>query len=458
MTAPAGRVILVDDEEAMRTATAQWLELAGYEVRAVHDAPTALSHLNSDFDGVLVSDVKMPRMDGMALQRAVATIDAELPVVLVTGHGDVAMAVEAMRNGAYDFIEKPFEPDRLLDIVRRACDKRRLVLENRALRRRLSTASDIERRLIGTSPAMRRLRREVADIADTPASVLILGETGTGKEVVARCLHDLSARAKANFVAVNCAAVPENVFESELFGHEAGAFTGALKRRIGRIEHANGGTLFLDEICSMPLQMQAKVLRALQEREIVRLGANDPVPVDIRLVSASNVDLKRAVDAGEFRSDLYFRLNVMEIQLPPLADRDGDLPLLFEYFTALAGEVYGREAPPLTPDGVAALSAYTWPGNVRELKNIAERYVLSSVPLAERLHTILGLGGEVSSTSSATALATLTHEFERQILERSLRQHGGNMQAVMDELGLPRRTLNQKMAKHGLERRDFLGG
>ncbi len=453
---PTGHVLLVDDEQVMRTATAQWLDLAGYAVTALADARSALDRLSRQFDGVVISDVKMPRMDGMALQQAIAAIDADIPVVLVTGHGDVAMAVEAMRNGAYDFIEKPFEPERLLDIARRACDKRHLVLENRQLRRRLDEATDIERRLIGHSPAMRRLRQEVTDIADTPASVLITGETGTGKEVVARCLHDLSARAKGHFVAVNCAAIPENVFESELFGHEAGAFTGAQKRRIGKLEHASGGTLFLDEIASMPLLMQVKLLRALQEREIVRVGANDPVPVDIRLVSASNVDLSEAVASGAFRNDLYYRLNVVELHLPRLAEREDDLPLLFEYFAAEAGRLYQRPVPPLDADGLAALCAHAWPGNVRELKNVAERYVLSSMPLAERLPSMLGQASDATADSNGRTLADLTNDFERRVLERSLRRHGGNIQAVMDELGLPRRTLNQKMANHALERRDFL--
>jgi len=453
---PTGHVLLVDDEEAMRTATAQWLDLAGYSVTAMVDARSALERLTANFDGVVISDVKMPRMDGMALQQAIAAIDSDIPVVLVTGHGDVSMAVEAMRNGAYDFIEKPYAPERLLEIARRACDKRRLVLENRILRRRLDEASDIERRLIGHSAPMRRLRQDVADIADTPASVLIQGDTGTGKEVVARCLHELSSRAKANFVAVNCAAIPENVFESELFGHEAGAFTGAQKRRIGKIEHASGGTLFLDEIASMPLLMQVKVLRALQEREIVRIGANDPVPVDIRLVSASNVDLTEAVASGAFRNDLYYRLNVVELRLPRLADRNGDLPLLFEFFAAEAGRLYQRPVPALSAEGLAALSSHAWPGNVRELKNIAERYVLSSIPLTERLPAILGQLTDATSDNDGKSLADLTNDFERRILEGSLRRHRGNIQAVMDELGLPRRTLNQKMSNHGLERRDFV--
>jgi len=455
----SGHVLLVDDEPAMRAATAQWLELDGYVVTTQDNAETALARINAEFDGVVVSDVKMPRMDGLDFLRHLQAIDPTLPVVLVTGHGDVAMAVEAMRQGAYDFIEKPFAPERLLDIVQRACEKRRLVLENRSLRRQIDAGTDLERRMIGNAPAIRRLRHEIADIADTPASVLIEGATGTGKEVVARALHDMSRRQRARFVAVNCAAIPENVFESELFGHEAGAFTGAQKRRIGKLEHADGGTLFLDEVASMPMQLQAKVLRALQEREIVRLGANDPVALDIRIVAASNEDLDAAVQAGRFRADLYYRLNVVSLRLPALKERNGDMALLFDYFAQEAARIYERPAPALSANGLALLHAHEWPGNVRELKNVAERYVLSSLPVDDRLPQMLGSApGHSIDTGSGQdhTLTALTQDFERRILEASLRRHQGNIQAVMDELGLPRRTLNQKMANHGLERRDFM--
>lgn len=450
-----GCVLLVDDEEDLRASLTQGLELSGQTVMATGNPEDALERVTRDFYGVLVTDIRMPGEDGFQVMRKAFEIDPALPVVLITGHGDVPLAVEAMRAGAYDFIEKPFAPERLLEIVRRACDRRRLVLENRQLRRRLAEGDDVERRLIGDAPAMRRLRQELRDIADTPASVLIEGPTGTGKEVVARCLHDLSRRAAARFVAVNCAAIPENVFESELFGHEAGAFTGAHKRRIGKIEHASGGTLFLDEVGSMPLSMQAKVLRALQEREIVRLGANDPVPVDIRLVSATNEQLLDAVEDGRFRADLYYRLNVVALRLPSLAERKSDLPLLFEFFAHEAGRVYDRPVPPLDLESVAALTAHPWPGNVRELKNMAERYVLSSLPPEQRLTLMLGQT-EPPAAESGKGLAELTLAFERQLLERSLKRHRGNIQAVMVELGLPRRTLNQKMANHGLERREYL--
>jgi len=453
-----GQVMLVDDEPAMRASMAQWLELAGYEVEAVSAPEQVLAALDPAYPGILISDVKMPRMDGMELLARIAGIDSDLPVVLVTGHGDIAMAVEAMRRGAYDFLEKPFEPDRLLEIVRRASEKRRLVLENRALRRKLAGPPGVAQRILGNAAPVRRLREEIEQIAGTDASVLVLGETGTGKEVVARCLHDFGARARGHFVAVNCAAIPETIFESELFGHEAGAFTGAAKRRVGKLEHASGGTLFLDEISSMPL-LQVKLLRALQEREIERIGSNETIAVDVRVIAASNVDLKAAVEAGDFRADLYFRLNVVELTVPPLRRRDGDVAMLFEYFVAQAGETHGRDVPPVTPEGLAALAAHDWPGNVRELKNMAERFVLSSLPLGARIQSMLGQvqgtlpegdGGETDS------LAERALRFERQVLDSTLRRHEGNIQAVMAELDLPRRTLNQKMLNHGLERKDYV--
>ncbi|CCQ73178.1 sigma-54 dependent transcriptional regulator [Magnetospira sp. QH-2] len=451
MNLSTANVVLIDDDESMRAATAQWLELAGYHVIEFPGGDLALGHLEPDFGGVVVSDVKMPRMDGMELLERIHQRDPDLPVVLVTAHGDVPMAVEAIRKGAYDFIEKPFEPDRLLDVIQRACEKRRLVLENRFLRQKLADRADIERRLLGDSPVIQRLRQEIMEVADTDASVMIQGETGTGKEVVARCLHEFGRRQHGRFVAVNCAAVPESIFESELFGHESGAFTGATKRRIGKFEHAHGGTLFLDEISSMPLALQVKVLRSLQEREIVRLGSNEPRAIDIRLVSASNRDLQAACQDSTFREDLYYRLNVIEVRIPPLRDRGGDITLLFDYFAGRAAEAHDREAPPLPEESVAMLMGHGWPGNVRELRNLAERYVLSSLPVVQRVPSIL----RVEGLGAATSLVDLTRQFERRILEAALRHHRGNMADVMDALDLPRRTLNEKMQRLGLERKDY---
>jgi len=281
-----GPVLFVDDEASMREAVTQWLELAGFDLVAHDNAAAALDHLNRDFRGALVTDLKMEGMDGLALLRRSQEVDPELPVVVITGHGDVETAVEAMRLGAYDFIEKPFAPERLLEIVRHASEKRQLVLENRRLRRAVNEQT-LASRIIGNSRAAEALRSSVAELAGTDVSVILCGETGTGKDLIARCLHDFGRRQKGNYVAINCAAVPETMVESEFFGHEAGAFTSAVKARAGKIEHANGGTLFLDEIDSMPPAMQGKLLRVLQERSVERLGSNQTVAVDIRPIAAS---------------------------------------------------------------------------------------------------------------------------------------------------------------------------
>src|SRR3954454_21215962 len=323
-------ILFVDDEAPIRQAVTQWLGLAGFET-LVHDkALAALNVLTADFPGVVVTDLKMEGMDGMELLRRSQQIDPEIPVVVITGHGDVETAVEAMRLGAYDFIEKPFAPERFLEVVRRAGEKRQLVLENRRLRRAVSEQS-LSSRIIGTSRVAENLRASVSELASTDVSVILYGETGVGKDLVARCLHDFGRRAKANYVAVNCAAVPETMVESEFFGHEAGAFTSASKTRVGKIEHANGGTMFLDEIDSMPLATQAKLLRALQDRVIERLGSNRSIPVNLRPVAASKIDLRKASADGRFRLDLYYRLSVVELVIPPLRARLDDIPLLFEY-------------------------------------------------------------------------------------------------------------------------------
>ncbi len=448
-------IFLVDDDADMRAATGQWLELSGYTIKSFPEAQAALQQLTEAFPGVVVSDVRMPRMDGMALLGRITALDPDIPVVLVTAHGDVQMAVDAMRQGAYDFIEKPFEPEQLLDVVERACEKRRLVMENRELRRKLSNDGGIERKLIGNSAPMRRLREEILDIAETDAPVLILGETGTGKEIVARCLHDFGARKDGRFVAVNCGAVPETVFESELFGHEKGAFTGADQRRIGRFEYAQGGTLFLDEISSMPLPLQVKVLRALQEKEIVRIGSNEAHILDLRLISAANTDLLEDCAAGQFREDLYYRINVVELRVPPLRERSEDIPLLFDYFAARAAEDYHRPQVSLQLADIGPVMSHEWPGNVRELKNIAERFVLSSLPLEQRLSSIMHHPQRNAEECAGGSLQDRLRCHERMLLEQALIRFRGDVQAVMDELDIPRRTLNEKMSRHGLDRRSY---
>ncbi|MDQ7985127.1 sigma-54 dependent transcriptional regulator [Pseudomonas sp. G34] len=433
-----GQVIVVDDEAAIREAAQQWLELSGFSVQVCSNAAQALALIDVDFPGVLISDVRMPGTDGLQLLGKVVECDRDLPVIMITGHGDVPMAVQAIQQGAYDFIEKPFTPDRLLDVVRRALEKRRLVCENRALRQQFGLKDGIAAQLLGVSRPMERLRRQILDLAGTSVNVLIRGETGSGKERVARCLHDFSERADKPFVALNCAAIPEHLFESELFGHESGAFTGAQSKRIGRIEHADGGTLFLDEVESLPLAQQVKLLRVLQEKTLERLGSNRSIRVDLRVISAVKPDLLDEVRAGRFREDLLYRLNVATLQIPPLRERREDISLLFEHFAAQAAQRHGRSLEPLTPAELANLLGHDWPGNVRELINAAERHAL-------------GLSGS-NQEDAEQSLAQQMEAFEAQCLHNALLRCRGSILQTMELLQLPRRTLNEKMQRHGLQR------
>ncbi len=447
VTAP---VFLIDDEKHIRVAGAQMLELAGYDVRAFNSPVEALPHLDAEWAGVVISDIKMPDMDGLTFLTRALEIDRDLPVILVTGHGDINMAVNAIRDGAYDFLEKPFSSEHLCDVVKRAMEKRALTLENRSLRRELETQGAGATLLVGNTPRMHRLRSLIAQVADTDADVLILGETGTGKELVARSLHEHSGRREQNFVAVNCGALPESMIESELFGHEAGAFTGAQKRRIGKFEHANGGTLFLDEIENMPLPLQTRLLRALQERSIERLGSNQLIPLDLRVVAATKIDLKEASAAGSFREDLYYRLNVVTLEIPPLRERRDDIPLLFQHFVQCAASRYRREPTPPTPAQVQRLAGHDWPGNVRELRNCAERFLLLGDCSPQQMEETGGSWNDAGRT-----LPEQVEAFECALIEQALVQHKGNIKEALETLGLPRKTLYDKMRKHGLDRQDY---
>ncbi|GAA0605498.1 sigma-54-dependent transcriptional regulator [Thalassospira tepidiphila] len=446
-------IIIVDDDEAMRISLAQWLELSDFDVTVYEDARQALHDISPDFAGVILTDVKMPKLDGITFTRSVLAADPDIPIILMTGHGDVPMAVEAMKSGAYDFVEKPFEPKDIVESLERAIEKRRLVLENRNLRRQIANRGSLESRLIGNSMPMRNLKDEIANIAPTEVPVLISGETGTGKELVARAIHDLSDRRDEKFVAVNCAAIPESTAESELFGHEKGAFTGAASQRIGWIEHAIGGTLFLDEISSMPLALQAKLLRVIEQREVVRLGSNAPVKVDFRLICATNEDLVAAVAERNFREDLLFRINTFELSIAPLRERQDDVALLFDIFAERAAERFERPYERLSPTLIAQLRAHEWPGNVRELKNMAERYVLLVGSPEERFKRLFKGGFETTTAPTGDlALADQVREFEERIIRDALDRHDGNVKSVMEELDIPRRTLNEKMKKLNIRR------
>ncbi|MDX2421808.1 MAG: sigma-54 dependent transcriptional regulator [Amphritea sp.] len=450
-----GQVLLVDDDPLIRQSTSQWLQMAGFDVIACDRATEALTHLDEHFPGVVVSDVKMPEMDGLEFMQQARSIIPELPVILITGHGDVDMAIGAMRDGAYDFIEKPFVPERLVETINRACEKRLLVLENLRLQQDLASRSGIDGKIIGISPSIQKLRQDILKYAALNTNVIIYGETGSGKELVAQCLHEFSLRSERNFVPINCGAIPENLIETELFGHEAGAFTGAAKKRTGKFQHADGGTLLLDEIESMPANLQVKILRSIQEGMIEPLGSNKQVPVDLRIIAASKADL--SVEEN-FRQDLYYRLNVSCLYLSPLRERTEDIPLLFEYYARQAATQHGRELRAITRQDLTNLQQHPWPGNVRELKNIAVRYAIDdTLPVADLIYpeaAIEPMGSE--RMESGLPLAAQVANFEYKVICDALRQHNGNIKAVMEVLDLPRRTLNQKMVKYQIDRAQFI--
>ena len=444
---PRVQIILIDDDPHLRQALTQTLDLAGLNVLPLAEATSLAERIGRDWPGVVVSDIRMPGMDGLELLAQLHGQDPELPVLLITGHGDVPLAVQAMRSGAYDFLEKPFASDALIDSVRRALALRALVLDNRSLRLALSDRQQLSTRLVGQSPAMLRLREQIGALAATKADVLILGETGSGKEVVARALHDLSNRRNGPFVAINAGALAESVVESELFGHEPGAFTGAQKRRIGKFEFANGGTLFLDEIESMSLDVQVKLLRLLQERVVERLGGNQLIPLDIRVIAATKEDLRQAADQGRFRADLYYRLNVAPLRIAPLRERGEDALMLFQHFADEASARHGLSANTLQPAHRALLLRHNWPGNVRELQNVAERFALG---LELALDDQSAHGTPTSGLDVSGGLSEQVEHFEKSLIAAELERSHSSMRSLAEALGVPRKTLHDKLRKHGL--------
>jgi two-component system C4-dicarboxylate transport response regulator DctD len=438
-------ILLADDDRKIREAGRQTLELAGHAVLCLEDGEQVLKRISRDC-GVLITDIRMPGIDGFSVLERVLAIDPDLPVIMITGHGDVSTAVRAIQSGAYDFLEKPFAAEILLDTVRRALEHRQLVIENRRLKKELDSAGEAS--IIGRTPAIERMRTIIAAVAKTDTDVLVMGETGTGKELVARALHHQSGRRQHKFVALNCGAMPQEIFESELFGHEMGSFTGAAKRRIGRIEFAHKGTLFLDEIESMPMPLQVKMLRVLQERVVEPLGSNDVVAVDLRVVAATKVSLKGASAEGRFREDLYYRLNVVMIHVPPLRERREDVPHLFQHFVLKAAARYGCEPPKVTSHILHRLASYSWPGNVRELKNAADRFVLG---LGDDLEIV----GVEPARAGRLTLAEQVDFFEKSVIENELALHGGNVKATVEALGIPRKTFYDKLRRFNLSADHF---
>jgi two-component system C4-dicarboxylate transport response regulator DctD len=438
------QVLYIEDDELVRRASVQSLQLAGFEVVGHASVESAAKLINAEFSGVIVSDIRLPGASGLDLLEQCRERAPDVPVILVTGHGDISMAVQAMRNGAYDFIEKPFASERLIETVRRALERRTLMLENLALRRELAEQGTLAPRIIGRSPAIEQVRKLIANVAPTDASVMINGDTGAGKELIARSLHELSPRRDKPFLAVNCGALPEPMFESEMFGYEPGAFTGAAKRRIGKLEHASGGTLFLDEIESMPLPLQVKLLRVLQDGVLERLGSNQPIRVDCRIIAAAKGDMTEHVAAGTFRRDLLYRLNVVTIALPQLSERREDIVPLFEHFLLDAAVRYQRPAPILTDRQRTNLMQRDWPGNVRELRNAADRFVL-------------GVGDDTVTTIADEAvtqpLKERVEQFERAVIAEALEQTGGAVAVAADRLQVGKATLYEKIKRYGLAAR-----
>ena len=441
------RVLYVEDDEDLRAGSAQALELAGIAVDAFDRVEEARPRIAAGMPAVVLCDVKLPGTSGTEWLPEVRAIDANLPVILVTGHGDIPMAVKAMREGAYDFIAKPYSSEQLVAVVRRAIDKRRLTLQVHALREQLENWHGIQAALIGRSQQMERVRRALLSLAPTSADVIIYGETGTGKEMVARCLHEHSERRRANFVALNCGGMSESLGASELVGHQVGAFTGATRLRVGKFEYAHHGTLFLDEIESMPMAVQIKLLRALQERSIERLGSNKAIPVDCRVVAAAKEDLKAASERKEFRADLYYRLGVAFIELPPLRERREDIPLLFEHFVLNAAHRYDRPAPIVEDRTLSALMAHSWPGNVRELRNVADRFVLG----------LMGdeLGGKLGQGEHRMLLPEQMEHIERALIVESLRRQHGDVGCAAQTLGVPKQTLYDKLRRLHIDAAEF---
>lgn len=437
------KVLFVDDEEHLRIAASQSFELADMDVQVFSDAASVLTVIDDGFEGVLVTDIRLPGMDGVELLSKVVALDPELPVVMVTGHGDIDLAVSCIKNGAYDFIEKPWQPERLTTCVKRAAAQRQLILENRSLRAQVETGADLRSQFHGRSGVMQQMRQAINAVAATDVDVLITGATGTGKEVAARLLHSQSARASGPFVHINCAALPEALIESELFGHEAGAFPGATRARFGKLEHARGGTLCLDEIDTLPMPLQAKLLDVLHNRTLTRLGSNDPVALDMRVVALSKSDLEQAVAKQTFRGDLLYRLNVATLHLPPLSDRQEDIPGLFTLLASQIARQNNLPQPTLETEMLSQLSARSWPGNVRELRNAAERYVLG---LTEAFGT---------NSDTAQTLSDRMNAYEKAQIAAAIAAHGGRLKETYESLGLSRKALYDKMQRHGLNRADF---
>jgi len=451
------RLLIVDDEQSIRDALVQVFEYEGHDVRGASDGPEALALAAEGRFDVIFLDVKMPGMDGLEVLERLREDDPNVLVVMVSGHGTIDTAVEATRKGAYDFLEKPLDTDRLLVTLRRALDLRGLTASMEALRDQVESRYEI----VGTSYSVRQVLERMEKVAPTEARVLITGENGTGKELVARAIHRLSSRSDAPFVEVNCAAIPSELIESALFGHIKGSFTGAVQDRAGKFEQANGGTLFLDEIGDMSLAAQAKVLRALEQGVVTRVGGSKAIDVDVRVIAATNKDLQEEIGEGRFREDLFYRLNVVPIHVPPLRERREDIPMLIQHFAQRMAGTTRVAAKVFTDEAVGHLAALEWPGNVRELRNTVERLLILSTGSEVRASDVdmlaparssgSGLGSELLG---AGTFAEFKERAERAFILQKLRESEWNVAETARRMDMPRSNLYKKIEKYGLVRED----
>jgi two-component system response regulator HydG len=447
------RILIVEDDRPQADAVAETLQRMGHACVVVTEPRRALAILEDDGFDLVVTDLVMHDVGGMEVLRAAKRADPAAEVILVTGHGTIETAVQAMREGAYDYITKPLNVNELRDRVAKALEHRHLVRRTEQLSEQLQERFGFEG-ILGQSPAIRRVIETCRLIAPTDTTVLIEGESGTGKELIAKALHNNSPRREHNFVALNCAALSEGILESELFGHEKGAFTGALASRKGRFEHADGGTLFLDEVGDMPIATQIKLLRVIENREIVRVGSNEPRKVDVRLLSATNQKLDELVKAGKFREDLYFRLKVVRVVLPPLRDRREDVPLLAEHYLRRLAAEHGKAVTGITPEALRFLAAYPWPGNVRELINTLETMIVLApgpvLDVSDVPAEIRPPGRQEQRPEDIQPGVTRLEDAERILIERTLASTAGNRQEAAAILGIGQRTLYRKIKEFGL--------
>lgn len=456
MTNPKAKILVVDDEPSQRKMLNANLSLEGYQVFEADDGATAIQKVSDEFFDLILMDNRMSSMDGIEALKGIKNISPGIPVIIITAYASVETAVEALQAGAHDYLTKPLDIEELKIKVQQSLEFWRLKEENILQRRRIENLFDASR-IVGRSQKMKQVLETVAMVAPTEATVLILGESGTGKELIANALHQGSSRTDKRFIKVNCAALPETLLESELFGHEKGAFTGAVTRRPGRFELADGGTIFLDEIGEMTLATQTKLLRVLQEREFEPLGSTRTVKVDIRVITASNRVLREEVRKGNFREDLFYRLNVVPITLPPLRERREDIPLLMEHFLTIYNEKNGRNLLGFHPRALDAVMRYSWPGNIRELENVVERAVILSkddyVPFAELPEAIRGASGDQLSEQMREGIrpGMTIREMEKELIIKTLEDNDGNRTRAARVLGITRRTLQHKLKEYDLE-------